>query len=218
MSPPYISPFRFFGKGERHYCIHHFFPPFFLKRCSGIRNVALFTLLECDTVYSLFDVYSPRNTSAVLHPSADLSRHAGKSTEQYEALYIYIYEYIAIYMKQYEAFEVTEPIHKHNQGNAIHTAKYFPNLVKSIRNQIVFTIFRLIWYQTDVRLILIQSQNGKYNLISVLWDQILWKNVLCVYPSQTTQHNIRTYNVFSRFDIVYCISYSNLTLEKELSS
>ena len=35
----------------------------------------------------------------------------------------------------------------------VHIQKYFRNLVESTRNQIVFTIFRLIWYETDVRLI-----------------------------------------------------------------
>ena len=34
-----------------------------------------------------------------------------------------------------------------------HTEKYFRNLIKSTWNQIVFTIFRLIWIQTDVRLV-----------------------------------------------------------------
>ena len=34
-----------------------------------------------------------------------------------------------------------------------HTEKSFRNLMKSNRNQMVFTILRLIWYQTDVRLI-----------------------------------------------------------------
>ena len=35
----------------------------------------------------------------------------------------------------------------------LHTEKSFRNLIKSTRNQIVFTIFRLIWNQTDVRLV-----------------------------------------------------------------
>ena len=64
---------------------------------------------------------------------------------------------------------------------SVHTEKYFLNLVKSTRNQIVFTlfrliwsqstrnqivftIFRLIWNQTDVRLDPNQSEKGKYNL------------------------------------------------------
>ena len=33
------------------------------------------------------------------------------------------------------------------------------------RNQNVFTIFRLIWNQTDVRLVPNQSEYGEYNLI-----------------------------------------------------
>ena len=48
----------------------------------------------------------------------------------------------------------------------IRTEKYFQNLIKATRNQIVFTTFRLIWNQTDVRLVPNQSENGKYNLIS----------------------------------------------------
>ena len=55
----------------------------------------------------------------------------------------------------------------------VHAEKYFPNFIKSTWNQIVFTIFRLIWIQinlkiqTEVRLDLNQSENGKYNMISV---------------------------------------------------
>ena len=46
----------------------------------------------------------------------------------------------------------------------VHTEKSFWNLIKSIRNQIVFTIFWLIWNQTDsVRLVSNQSEYGKYN-------------------------------------------------------
>ena len=42
----------------------------------------------------------------------------------------------------------------------------FENLIKSTCNQIVFTIFRLIWILTDVRLDPNRSEIGKYNLIS----------------------------------------------------
>ena len=35
----------------------------------------------------------------------------------------------------------------------IHTENFFPNLIKWTQNQIVFTIFRLIWNQMDVRLV-----------------------------------------------------------------
>jgi len=54
----------------------------------------------------------------------------------------------------------------------LHTEKSFRNLVKSTRNQIVFTIFRLIWNQTDVRLVQNQSEDAKYNLISGWFDKI----------------------------------------------
>ena len=54
------------------------------------------------------------------------------------------------------------------------------NLIKSNRNQIVFTIFRLNWNQTDVHSISNQSQNGKYNLISVRFDKIT-KRFHCVH-------------------------------------
>ena len=47
-----------------------------------------------------------------------------------------------------------------------HTEKFFQNPIKSTRNQIVFTIFRLISDQTDVRLVSNPSENGKYNLLS----------------------------------------------------
>ena len=49
----------------------------------------------------------------------------------------------------------------------LHTDKSFRNIIKSIRNQIIFTIFQLIWNQTVVRLVPNQSKNGKYNRISV---------------------------------------------------
>ena len=40
------------------------------------------------------------------------------------------------------------------------------NLIESTINQIVFTIFGIIWNQTDVHLVLNQLENGKYNRIS----------------------------------------------------
>ena len=67
----------------------------------------------------------------------------------------------------------------HNTFRQQHTEKYFPNLVKSTRNQIVFTMQCLIWIQTDVRLDPNQSENGKYNLISG-WFNKIWKIFLCV--------------------------------------
>ena len=67
----------------------------------------------------------------------------------------------------------------------MHTEKFFFRyLIRSTRIQIVFTIFRLIWIQTDVHLDpnqwQIQTENGKYNLISVWFNKISEK-ILCVY-------------------------------------
>ena len=62
----------------------------------------------------------------------------------------------------------------------IRAEKYFQNIIKSTRNQIVFTIFRLIWIQTDIRFDKNQSQNGKFNLISG-WFNKISKRFLCVY-------------------------------------
>ena len=53
------------------------------------------------------------------------------------------------------------------------------NRINSIWNQIVFTILRLIWNQTDVRLVPNQSENGKYNLISV-WFNKISRRFICV--------------------------------------
>ena len=43
----------------------------------------------------------------------------------------------------------------------IHTGESFRNLIKSSRNQIVFTILRLIWNQINVRLVQNQWVHGK---------------------------------------------------------
>ena len=53
-----------------------------------------------------------------------------------------------------------------------HTEKSFRNLIKPTRNQIVFTMHRLIWNQRDIRLVPNQSENGKYNLISSWFNKI----------------------------------------------
>ena len=62
----------------------------------------------------------------------------------------------------------------------LHTGNSFRKLIKSTRNQIVFTNFWLIWNQTDVRLVLNQPENGKYNLISG-WFNKFSETFLCVY-------------------------------------
>ena len=64
------------------------------------------------------------------------------------------------------------------------TEKSFLNLIKSIRSQIVFTIFRLIRNQLDVRLVPNQSLSVKYNLIS-FWFNNISKIFLCVHLNKT---------------------------------
>ena len=54
----------------------------------------------------------------------------------------------------------------------LHMEKYFRKLIKSNRNQIVYTIFQLIWNQTDVCFVPNQSEGGEYNLIPVLFNEI----------------------------------------------
>ena len=62
----------------------------------------------------------------------------------------------------------------------MHTDISFRNLIKSNQNQIVFVIFLLIWNQADVRFVPNQSENGKYNLISVGFNKISRKKIVCV--------------------------------------
>ena len=57
--------------------------------------------------------------------------------------------------------------------------KCFRNLIKSNRNLTVYTIFRWIWNQTDIRLIPNQSEDGEYNNKSS-------KIFLCVYTQTKT--------------------------------
>ena len=63
----------------------------------------------------------------------------------------------------------------------LHAEKNFLNIVESSQNQIVLTIFRLIWHQTDVRLVPNQSENGKYNPIPGWLNKISKKKLsVCV--------------------------------------
>ena len=64
----------------------------------------------------------------------------------------------------------------------VHPKNFFRNLIKSTWNKIVYTIFRLIWYQTDVRLVPNKSENGKYNLISA-WFNMISKTFLYVHQA-----------------------------------
>ena len=63
-----------------------------------------------------------------------------------------------------------------------YTEKYFRNLIKSYRNQIVFIIFRLVWNRKWTASVCVpnQSKNRKYNLISVWIYKIQRRFFLCV--------------------------------------
>ena len=65
---------------------------------------------------------------------------------------------------------------------SMHTEKSSRYLIKSNRNQIVFTFFRLIWYTNGLRPFAVpnQSENGKYNLISGWFNKIS----LCVHSQR----------------------------------
>ena len=62
---------------------------------------------------------------------------------------------------------------------SLHTENCFRNLIKSNHNEIVFTIFWLIYKQMDVSLVPNQPEIGKYNLIWGWFDKIS-KRFLCV--------------------------------------
>ena len=64
--------------------------------------------------------------------------------------------------------------------SCVHTHKYFPDLLKSNRNQVVFTIFRVIWNQTDRIRLLFQINPKMVNTILFRFDFIRFrKNSLC---------------------------------------
>ena len=94
---------------------------------------------------------------------------------------LYAYIYLDIYMHaEPVCWEIPSPknLSSDNRLCYRHTEKYFRNLIKSNPNQIVFTMQRLIWIQTDDRLVPNQSVHGKYNLISV-WFNKISKSFLC---------------------------------------
>ena len=70
-------------------------------------------------------------------------------------------------------------------STAVLTEKSFGNLIKSNWNPIAFTIFRLIWNQTDVRLVPNKSENDNYNLILVWFNKISLCALLIVFVKYT---------------------------------
>ena len=103
--------------------------------------------------------------------------HASASTFFWDTLCIYIYIqkkktiYIVFTIVLFTKIASSE-------GGRWHGDVYIQrNLIKSNRNQIVFTIFWFVWNQTDVRFVSNQLENGKYNLISGWLSKIF----LCAY-------------------------------------
>ena len=166
---------------------------------------------------------------------------------------IYIYSYIYIrtiyldcsftFMCKFTLNKITLPAHREMDSfflsnwavydcaevfPCIHTEKSFRSLIKSTRNQIVFTIFRMILNQTNVRLVPNQSENGKYNLVSGWFNNIV-KRFLCVYgcaevvPGSPQPTIIRLFrkqgNVFSaiRFSFVWQETWITLSVSKSNS-
>ena len=74
----------------------------------------------------------------------------------------------------------------------LHTNKSVRNLIKSNRNQISFTMYRLVWNQTNGRLVPNQSENGKYNPISVWSNKILERTSPCAWNF----NNDRAWTIF----------------------
>ena len=66
-----------------------------------------------------------------------------------------------------------------NECLPVHAEKYFPNLIKSNRNLIKFSILRMMWIHTEVRLILNQPENPRYHYILVCFNRIQ-KRFLCM--------------------------------------
>ena len=82
---------------------------------------------------------------------------------------------------------------------SIHTEKSFQNLIKLNWNQIVFTIFRLIWNQMNDRLVPNHSENGSYNLILVWFKKIsLCVGQYCILPAIVIVNDLNFSTVLRR--------------------
>ena len=92
-------------------------------------------------------------------------------------------------------------------GRKVHTKKTFWNLVNSYPNQVVVTIFRLIWIQTGVCLDANQSENGNYNLISVRINKIP-KSFLSVYAA-VMNHKFAVFFAYILLKILHLIPACN---------
>ena len=99
-----------------------------------------------------------------------------------------------------------------------YTEKSFRNLVKSTRNQILFTIFRLIWNKTGVHLDPYQSENGKYNLISVWFNKIYWAKNLMSHVNDIIRSRLCLVTSYYSQELLNCqlFWYSNIKITDNL--
>ena len=102
----------------------------------------------------------------------------------------------------------------HTSWMNVHTDKYFRNLIKSNWYQIVFTIFLLIWIQTDVCLVPNPSENGEYNLISGLFGliyifQLIWNETdVRLVPNQSENEKYNLISVwFNKISKIFLCVY-----------
>ena len=127
-----------------------------------------------------------------------------------------IYKCISIHGKRVK-FTPGRPllpwISKNIQRNLINLR----NLIQSNWNQIVFTIYRLIWSQMDnLRLVPNQSVHGNYNMILV-WFKKISKRFFFMYVFfinlQSSIHNISIY-IYVCYEIVSADSVDGSALQR----
>ena len=70
-------------------------------------------------------------------------------------------DFLEYFTVDHASFEASPVLRSEICLPILHAEESLLNLVKLIRNQIVFTIHRLIWDQTDHRLVPNQLENGK---------------------------------------------------------
>ena len=85
------------------------------------------------------------------------------------------------YTKLKRCKEPSHPMTCCSNADGRHTEKSFRNLVKWNRNQIVFTMHRLLWNQTGFRL----DPNQNWNQIVFTMYRLLWNQTgVRLYPNQ----------------------------------
>ena len=112
----------------------------------------LFYLLLNLLLYLLFIFYITRCTLPDFLSVSSLDSLPFLSS-YYRTTITTISQAITMIMLWYSEFHRLRDLFKTVRESLLLAEKSFRNLIISIRNQIVFTIFRLIWNETDVRLL-----------------------------------------------------------------